>query len=111
MLLLKIGIKPECSQGRLAEKAGRYISTRVAVEANLSRNPDKMTRYFLIAVLEIQVYVAGGGALRANKGPVDRFLFQVLTIKAACQHNAWFSEQSSGICLAIAAYGERLGSH
>lgn len=68
MLLLKIGIKPGCSQGRLTEKAGRYISIRVAIEANLSRNHDKMTRYFVIAVLEMQVYVAGRGALRANKG-------------------------------------------
>lgn len=81
--MLKIGIKPECSQGRLTEKAERYISTRVAVEANLSRNPDKMTRYFVIAVLEIQVYVDGGGGWEQIKGfkekecsTVDRLLFQ-----------------------------------
>lgn len=30
-VLLKTGIKPECSQYKLAEKPGRYISTKVAV--------------------------------------------------------------------------------
>lgn len=53
LVLLKIGVRPEYSQGGLTEKAQRYSSTSVAIKATLSRSPDKMTRYFVIAVLEI----------------------------------------------------------
>lgn len=69
LVSLKIGIKPECSQSRLTEKPGSYISITVAIEANLARNPDKITRYFVIAVFEIQVYLhQGGEGLGSNEG-------------------------------------------